>query len=280
MKSKIKYLLLLIILFFVGRTFFHDSLVIRQVNETTKQLENFYTKNGYYPTNEEFKTINKISLFYPNPKYGYSVDSFNFNQTYSLAYHINNPIDGAPGHSILDWGYKGQNVTSCDTRNVCAESNELDKNQKGVLWFIKPIADFTAGVTMNTGQSVSWEDYQTENIIRNHKWQFQENQYAGPTKINFSYDTSLLTKIEPIGTVEGSWYKKGSYFKAVKAGGTVLKIIISRPFYDIGYENGSYGGKKLMETIYSQEVKIKIVDDPSLLKDNGGFPLEEQLPFY
>src|SRR3989344_1097236 len=248
---------LLLVGVFVYKIFAHDNLVVRQVKETTEYLENYYTQHGYYPTRSEFKNSNPSSVVLSNPSYDYNLGTGVFNQTYSLNYRLNKPVEGAPGDAIMDWGYKGQLVTSCHTRNICEQSYELDKNPNGVQWFVKSIADFTAGITLNQGQAISWLD---SNIL-NHRWQFSEKQYVDSAQVSFSYDTSILTELKPIEPV-GPWYEKGSYFKATKPGETVFKITVSRSFWDTGYENGTYGGSKYVES-YSQEVRIKVINDPS-----------------
>ncbi len=266
-------LVVLVIGWFTYMFLAHDGLVIAEVKTTLQYLENYYKEHGYYPTKEEFKEANSRSLISVNPNYGYDPHSYDFNQVYYLTYHLNKPREDAPGHPIMDWGYKGQWVSSCDTRNMC-DDNELEGNPKGVLWVAKPLATFIAGVTVNPGQAISWTDFDTTDATMNYKWNFSEKQYAGPVQTDFSYDPTLLTEIKPVGPIEGSWYEKGSYFLALRAGETVLKIKISRPFYDTGYEDGTYGGLILMETAHAQEVKIKVIDDLTLL--DHGYPWAEQ----
>ena len=181
----------------------------------------------------------------------------------------------------MDWGYKGQTVTSCDTRNVCAQDYELAKNPKGALWFAKPISDFTAGIKMSPGQAIAFLDaYSTTNYQLNGWWQLPEKEYVGPAQISFSYDTSMLTEIKPIENADLPWYQdnKGSYFKANKLGETIFMITASRYYYDTGYANGTYRGNKVLET-HSQQVKVQVVE-PSLLESNSGFPIEEQVPIH
>ena len=178
-----------------------------------------------------------------------------------MRYKLNKPGDNAPGHKIMNFGgYESQYISSCDTRNVCGQKHDLKENPKGVLWCVKPMSYWTNDITMNPSQVIYWGDYNIND--GHHVWKLEENQYAGPAQTDFSYDTSLLTELNP---KEGMGQRiSGSYFKAVKAGESVFKATISRPYYDTFSENNTYGRSVKMENFW-QEIKIKIVNDPILI---------------
>ncbi len=134
--------IVLLIVVFIGyyliNSYIKDQLTLKQTNKVLNWIEYFYTDNGRYPSQVEFK--NNFSNF-KSKEINYS-DS---EQSFLLIYPLIKRRSNAPGHPGMElFGYTGKYYVE-----PCPRWDELELGQPKVLIDISPViiiySDFNAG---------------------------------------------------------------------------------------------------------------------------------------